>query len=139
MTFVLPTFFLERGVDVNAQRRDQWTPLHLASFFGRPEIARVLLDHGAKPNAEDNLLKTPLHHVAGSRFESQQDGVRVAQLLLKHGANVNAQDINHETPLHSASLCGRLEIARMLLEHAAVKNDRGQNPSHLDLEGEYCT
>ncbi|KAH8995437.1 ankyrin repeat-containing domain protein [Lactarius akahatsu] len=124
----------ERGVDVNAQRRDQWTPLHLASFTGRLDIARVLLDHGAKANTEDNLLKTPLHHVAEGKYESQEDGNRIAHLLLEHGADVNARDINHGTPLHSASSWGKLEITRMLLERAAVKDDRGQNPSHLASE-----
>jgi ankyrin repeat protein len=33
---------LERGVDVNAPDKDQNTPLHYASYFGKPEIAQVL-------------------------------------------------------------------------------------------------
>ena len=124
-------------MDVNAQRQDLQTPLHLASHCGRPEVAHLLLDHGANANAVDSLLKTPLHRVAAGFYQSQEGGVRVARLLLEHGADINAHDINHETPLHSASILGRLGIARMLLEHTTVKNDRGQNPSHLSLEGEY--
>jgi ankyrin repeat protein len=119
---------------VNARRRDHWTPLHSASYFGKPDIARVLLDHGAKANAVDNLLRTPLHLVAAGLYQSQEDGIRVAQLLLEHGADVNAPDMNRETPLHSASASGRLEIAQVLLGHA--KNDRGQDLSHLGLQGE---
>jgi protein phosphatase 1 regulatory subunit 16A len=34
---------LERGVDVNAQEKDLFTPLHSAAFNGRLEIAQVLL------------------------------------------------------------------------------------------------
>jgi len=101
-------------------------------------MARLLLDHGAKANAVDNTLRTPLHLVAVGLYESQEDGVRVAQLLLEHGADVNAPDLNRETALHSASFSGRLEIAQVLLAHATVKNDRGQNPSHLGLQGESC-
>jgi ankyrin repeat protein len=120
---------------VNARRKDHWTPLHLASHWGKPEVVQVLLDHGANPNVEDNLLGTPLHHVAAGRYESQEDGIRVAQLLLECGVDVNAQDTNCETPLHLASAFGRLEIVRVLLEHATVKNDRDQNAAHLGLEG----
>ncbi len=124
-------------MDVNAHRKDHRTPLHLASHSGKPEIARMLLDHGAEANAEDNLLMTPLHDVAVGHYESQEDGVRVSQLLLESGVDVNSQDINRQTPLHLASISGRLEIVWVLLEHAAVKNDQGQNPSHLGLEGEF--
>ena len=95
----------------------------------------MLLDHGANPNVDDNILRTPLHHAAGGRYESQADGVRITRLLLKCGVDVNAQGTNCETPLHLASASGRHEIVRLLLEHATVKNDQGQNPSHLGLEG----
>lgn len=129
--------FTERGVDVNAKRQDHCTPLHLASSRGRPDIAQVLLDHGAKVDAVDKLFRTTLHHASGGHYENQEDGVRVAQLLLKNGADVNAHDINRETPLHLAASLGRLEMARILLEHAIGKDDRGQNLSHLRLEGDY--
>ena len=135
----LPTlfFFLERVVDVNAYRKDHWTPLHLASHCGRLETARFLLDHGANVNAEDNLLRTALHHVARGHYDTPEDGVRVSQLLLDSSADVNAQDMNGDTPLHLASSSGKLEIIRVLLEHATAKNYRGQSLSQLSLEGEF--
>ena len=155
----------ERGVDVNARRYDHLTPLHLASRCGKLEIVQILLDHGANPNVEDKFFMTPLHHVAAGedKFlmtplphvaaweddffiapshhvaagldESQEHGVPVAQLLLQCGVDVNAQDSQCETPLHLASASGRLEIVRVLLEHATVRNDCGQNPSPLVVEG----
>ena len=120
---------------MDARRNDRWTPLHLASSHGKPEIVQVLLDHGANPNAEDKFFMTPLHNVAVGQYESQEHGARVAQLLLQCGADVNAQDSQCETPLHLASTSGKLEIVRVLLEHATVKDDRGQNPSHPVVEG----
>ena len=140
ITFVLPTFFLEGGItraDVNAERRDHWTPLHLASYSGKLDIARLLLDQGANASATDTILRTPLHLVAVGIYESQEDGVRVAQLLLDHGADVNAFDLNRDTALHAATSSGRHEIARVLLGHATVKNDQGQKSSHLGLEGKH--
>ena len=78
---------------------------------------------------------TPLHHVAGGLDEPQEHGVPVVQLIPQCGVDVNAQDPLCETPLHLASASGRLEIVRVLLEHATVRNDCGQNPSPLVVEG----
>ncbi len=94
---------LERGVDVNAQDKDHNSPLHSASYSGRPEIARVLLGHGAKANAENDRGETPLHQVSQGEYESQADGVRIAQFLLDRGVDTNAQNKNRVTPLHLAS------------------------------------
>ncbi len=128
---------LERGVDVNAQDKDHNSPLHSASYSGRLEIVRVLLDHGAKANAKNDRGETPLHQVSQGEYESQVDGVRIAQLLLDRGVDVNAQDENGITPLHLASWCGKLEIARLLLERATLKTDRDRTLLHAGLEGEY--
>lgn len=122
---------------VNARRKDNWTPLHLASNCGKLEMARLLLDHDANANAEDNLLRTPLHHVTGGQYAVEEDGVRVARLLIERGADVNAQDKRCETPLHLASSSGRLGLVRVLLARAAVRTEGGQNPSQLGPEGEF--
>jgi ankyrin repeat protein len=121
---------------VNARRKDNWTPLHLASHCAKLEMARLLLDHGANANAEDNLLRTPLHHVTGGQHAVEEDAIRVSQLLIERGADLNAQDIRCETPLHSASSSGRLGLVRVLLAHVAVRNDQDQGPSQLGSEGE---
>jgi ankyrin repeat protein len=34
---------LERGADVNSQRKDNWTPLHVASYYGNLELIQMLL------------------------------------------------------------------------------------------------
>jgi ankyrin repeat protein len=79
-----------------------------------------------------------LHQVAGGQHPSQEDGIRVPRLLLKHGADVNSQNSNHETPLHATSAYRRFEITRVLLVRTILKNEPGQNPSYLCLDGEYC-
>ncbi|KAH9015239.1 ankyrin repeat-containing domain protein [Lactarius hengduanensis] len=40
----------ERDSDVSARGKDKWTPSHAASYYGRPEIVRLLLDRGAEAN-----------------------------------------------------------------------------------------
>ena len=120
---------LERGGDVNTRNDEHWTSLHAASCNGRLDIAKVLLDHGANPKAEDKALRTPLHHVAHGEFESQENGARLTQLLLEHGADVDATDVHHWTPLQLASHHGKPEVAQVLLDHGADVNaetDQGE-------------
>src|SRR6266702_5371348 len=117
---------LERGGDVNAQRDDHWTSLHLASYLGKFDIARLLLNHGAKVDAVDVLGKTPLHHVSKGTYDSEDAGVGIAQLLLEHGADVNAKSRSGETPVDYASRCRRFRLAQLLLENAA--NVHAQRP-----------
>ncbi len=55
---------LERGVDVDVQRRDHWTPLHVASYFGKAGITELLLEHSANASAKTDNGETPLHLVS---------------------------------------------------------------------------
>ena len=116
---------------------DLTTHLHWACYFGRFELARVLLKHGARTNAENIRGETPLHLVSRGQNDSQE-GVGVVQLLLGRGANVNAQDKGQITPLHLASYYGRLDIVRVLLSHGASVNTKGElglTALHLVLDG----
>ena len=117
---------LDRGVDFNAPDGHRNTPLHSASSLGRLEIARVLLDHGAKPGLGNDQAQTPLHLVSLGSYWSQDDGLGVAKLLLERGADMHARDKDNATPLHLACSRGRLDIARVLLEYdakAQAEND----------------
>ena len=129
---------LARGVDVNAQSKCHRTPLHLASDLGKFAIARVLLEHGAKPNVNDDHGETPLHLLARGKYYPQNDGISVTRLLIEWGADVYARDMNLRTPLHHASYNGMLAIAQVLLEHDGIPNvvDRnGETPLHLASQG----
>jgi ankyrin repeat protein len=155
-TFVevkLAKLLLSWGVDLNAQDKEEKTPLHLASYFGHVDITDLFLDHGARPNAEDISGETPLHQVllghrdyhsfwksfgdhSPSRSQKEYPGrfFRLAQRLLERGADVNAQNKDHETALHLASRNQLLELARILLKHGAdvnVKNSKGKSPLQL--------
>ena len=119
---------LERGADVNTRRKDCWTPLHMASRFGKFDIAKILIDHSAEVDAVDDFGKTPLHDLSQGIYESQEDGVRIAQLLLlDHGADVNAKSKAGVTPLALVSRSERPKLAELFLEHAA--NVNVQRPS----------
>lgn len=62
------------------------TPLHIASLNGHAELARMLLEAGAKVDARGKKGSTPLHLAA-------MDGhFAVARLLLDRGAGVDTRN-----------------------------------------------
>ncbi len=48
------------GVDVNRAGENEITALHLAASQGYSDIARILIEHGARPDARDAEGRTPL-------------------------------------------------------------------------------
>jgi uncharacterized protein len=115
---------------LEAQSSDGWTPLHLAAFFGQAELAKALIDAGAKVDARSsNAMKnTPLHAAAAGGQAA------VVELLLKRGADPNATQDGGWTALHSAAQAGNREMMEVLLANGAHVNARAaNNQSPLDL------
>ena len=110
---------LKHGVDVNAEDDDHETALHLALDHYGHQIAPVLLDHGANPNATNNLGETPLYRLLNLPDFPEEYHLGTVRLLLEHGANPNVQDKGGVTPLQLTSRNGWLEVARLLRDHGA--------------------
>jgi ankyrin repeat protein len=110
---------------------DGFTPLHLAIFGHQEEAARVLLEHGADPNAlstNENVKVPPLGTAAFVR------STPLARLLLDHGADVNGRGEGGFTALHSAAQNGDEELQQLLLERGADPHsvtDDGRRPADL--------
>jgi len=49
---------LQYGADIDAQRQNGWTPLHVAVNWGITEVVRVLLEHGAKVDVKNEKGRT---------------------------------------------------------------------------------
>jgi ankyrin repeat protein len=126
---------LEHGADMDAKaskRSGKQTPLHLAYKYGEFAIARVLLIHGAYPNAANIWGQTPLHML--SLWPYVKDESRFAGIIVDAGADVDAQDKDGETPLHTAYRNNRLHVAERLLKEYAdedAKNNKGETPIQL--------
>jgi ankyrin repeat protein len=76
---------------------DRRTPLHGAADVGSTDVARLLLDRGADPDAAARYDLRPLHAVA-SRGDTA-----MADLLLRHGADSTLADSFGWTPVQVAS------------------------------------
>src|SRR5690348_16925317 len=88
------------------------TPLHYAATFGSVESVRILLDHGADPNARNRAGATPLVSAA---YDLEK-----TRLLVEKGADVNAHAANGITPLMvAASVHGNVATLRYLLDKGA--------------------
>ena len=116
----------------NAYNRDGFQPLGLASFFGHPPVARLLLERGAEVNSASRNPQhvMPLHSAVAAASPE------IVSMLLSSGAEVNAVQQGGYTPLHGAALNGHLEILKMLLHAGAspeARDDTGSTPLDLAL------
>ncbi|KAI8485277.1 hypothetical protein Bbelb_370240 [Branchiostoma belcheri] len=81
---------LDAGVDVRARRTwlcwYEQTSLHVASWYGKTEVAKLLIEHGADLKARDQDQLTSLHWAAWRGHTG------TCELLIRHGADVMARD-----------------------------------------------
>lgn len=109
---------------------DGFTALHFAAFFNRPEIAGILIRHGADVSAAShNAMKvTPLHSAAAAHSGS------IVRILLENGAAPNARQEGGWTALHEAAQIGDIKMVKTLLEHGAdpqTTSDSGKTPADM--------
>jgi ankyrin repeat protein len=125
---------LGHGAVVNIADKDKQTPLLLAIGGDWFELARILLEHGADADVDNDKGATPLHLLSISQTHDEGDALDLLWLLLGHGAVVNKRDKINQTPLLLAMGRGWFNLARILLEHGADANaedNNGKTPLHM--------
>ena len=103
------------------------TALHLAAFYGRSEVMKLLLEAGADKDAAQRNGMTALHAAA---FHGDTD---VVKLLLKAGADKDAVNAFGMTALKLAAGKAHSEVVKLLLQACADKdavNDFGMTALH---------
>lgn len=121
---------LDDPAAATAYSPDGFTALHLAAFFGKPEVARLLLEGGADVGAytRNRFANQPLHAAAAGRH------VEVCRILLAAGADVNATQHGGFTPLHESAQHGDTEMSELFLSagaDTAARTDAGETPAEI--------
>ena len=120
-----------RGADVNARAASGFTALMVASrFTGNAETVRLLLEKGAKPNADQGVEVR--NDASALFFAVTADDVASATALLDAGARLNApmKLIGRVlvSPLNYATSGGGAKMVEYLIS-------KGANPNEQDGDG----
>ena len=123
-------YLLDHGANVDTRDNQGCTALIHAAIYGMSDLARMLLDKNADPNAVcDNSREvggglTALTAIIERGTSIQQKRDFIDQLFIS-GVDVNQSIRDGETPLMSAAEKS-LEIVQILLEKGAKVNDRSE-------------
>ncbi len=138
---------LAAGADPNAGSVP--APLLLAVACPDEALARMLLEHGANPNASGNypafqrnptgaIVSVSLGEgpVAALEIACDQGNAAIVKLLLDHGASVNARNKQGKTPLRLVVEKGSTDVVTALLRAKADPNladTKGDLPLHAAI------
>lgn len=96
------------------------TALIAACVKGNTDIVHLLLDHGASPDAQEEIYGTALQAVC------KEGNLELAHLLLDRGAGANIQGGRYGNALQATCVQpGQAELAKLLLDRAADINKKG--------------
>jgi excisionase family DNA binding protein len=105
-----------QGADVNAESKEQWTPLMIASLGGDVEMVKTLFGSGAAPNSSGGQGWTAL------MIAAIEGHLEIVRALLESGAQVSAGNHTGWTALRFAVSMDETEILRVLIGAGADVN-----------------
>jgi ankyrin repeat protein len=114
--------FIRAGADPNYVRGG-WSILMRVAREGRPDIAEILIENGAKVNFKGKDGASAL------TIAAEHGNVGVARVLLAKGADINIRNDHGNTALMYGAEYGHTEVVRLLLAAGADVRPK-------DLDGE---
>ena len=109
---------ITKGADVNARKKYEITPLHIAATKGQLNIVKTLIAGGADVNATSISGHTPLMSMTFSRKRK----LSIMKELIAHGANVNIKAKNNliaQTAVWGTVLQHDSDMLKELIAHGA--------------------
>jgi uncharacterized protein len=79
---------LSGNIDLNAQDKNGYTALHFAAQYKNVDIARLLIEKGAKPDLIDDWGNTPLWRALGP----SEDNAQLINLLISSGIDPTTEN-----------------------------------------------
>ena len=90
---------IKHGADVNVKVKYndngdlEETLLHVATYEGRKNAVKILVENGANIHVKDSAFETVMHVVAETNY------VEIANFLIENGSKIHERDHNGEIPL----------------------------------------
>lgn len=113
--------FVNAGMDIDTPNEQGWTPLMVALFEGREEVALFLIKKGANVNFSDRSGYRPIHWAAFKGYT-----VVIDEIVARSG-DVNAETDYGWTPLLQAASLGHVPTVEALMRHGARPNTRDKD------------
>jgi ankyrin repeat protein len=128
--FGLVELLLNSGasVDLVPNSGSAQTPLQIAARNGNMEIAKLLIDRGAKVNGFNRSGLSALQNAA------MGGNSKLVGMLLGKGADINAQTTVYGCPLERAICYRAISVAEMLLERGADINGQTGSCANTPLQ-----
>ena len=95
---------IDAGADLSLKNNDGATPLHVAAFFCRVEIAQLLIDAKADKNAKNNFGATPGESVSGPYADIKPIYEMLQQQLSPIGLQLDLNEIEKLRPVMAMML-----------------------------------
>lgn len=116
---------------INKKNIQGVTALHYASFLGKVDIIKYLINYGADIKSLTSRKLNVYHYAAQG---NQPNSFLYFYLFHKDKINFEDEDIGGSTPLHWASYSSAVEIAMYLLHYGTninKKDNKGNTPLHM--------
>ena len=119
-------YLIENGADLTYSMDDGLNANALCTtiYMGRKDLALLMLDKGANPNAElpvkkspGSVIPKPLHLAV----RSPNDSLEFVRMLVEHGAEITVEDELGWTLIAAALAHSQVEVVAYLLEKGAAK------------------
>jgi ankyrin repeat protein len=104
--------FIRSGADPNYVRGG-WSILMQVSRAGRPDVAEILIENGAKVNFKGKDGASAL------TIAAEHGNAEVTQILLAKGGDVNIHNDHGNTPLMYSAQYGHPAVTKLLLDSGA--------------------
>ena len=116
-------YLLAKGADPNTPQDRENTALGCASLYGHQQIAKALINAGARVNNPASQWR-----VTALMWAAERGHTNLVKLLLESGADSNQVDAGGNSSLHRAVFVGNSDIVRMLVEASANPSARISAP-----------
>ncbi|XP_012138184.2 mitochondrial disaggregase [Megachile rotundata] len=127
---------LKSGIDVNVRHPLGWTALHVAAINFQPKVVKLLIEHGADVNAQDEFIN--VYATAIEKGLQILDVLSTREQEFSDYLNSRAT-FKGFTPLHYAVLVNSKDCAVELMNAAAdptIKAESGHGPIEYAENGE---